>query len=82
MTFDLTKQAEFGMSKEDIEKLRQFQIQVKTRYGDNEHHATVSICKEIGCDEKIVRFVDNLEWKSSRKRVIKKNQFKLKFGHR
>lgn len=63
MTFDLAKQARFGMSESDIEKLRQFQIEIKIKYGDIEHQATIGICREIGCDENTVRFVDNLEWK-------------------
>lgn len=63
MTFDVAKQAAFGMSENDIEKLRQFQIEVKAKYGEIEHQATIGICKEVGCNENTVRLVDNLEWK-------------------
>ncbi len=61
MTFDLAKQASFGMSENDIEKLRLFQIEIRTKYGEQEHQATIGICKAVGCDANTVRFVDNLE---------------------
>ncbi len=63
MTFDLAKQAQFGMSESDIEKLRLFQIEIKAKYGEQEHQATIGICKAVGCDAHTVQFVNNLEWK-------------------
>ncbi len=72
ITFDLAKQAQYGMSESDIEKLRQFQIEIKTKYGEQEHQATIGICKTVGCDETTVRLVDNLEWKYI-PRLLKEN---------
>lgn len=63
MAFDLAKQAKFGMAERDIEKLRLLQIELKTKYGEQEHRATIGICKTVGCDKNTVKFVDNLEWK-------------------
>jgi 5'-deoxynucleotidase YfbR-like HD superfamily hydrolase len=63
MNFDLAKQAQFGMSEEDIEKLRQLQITIKTNFGDDEHRATIGIAKTIGCNANIIKYLDNLEWK-------------------
>jgi hypothetical protein len=61
-TFDLAKQAQFGMSPEAIKDLEKLQIRLKSNYGANEHEATVKICKEIGLPAKAVILVDNLEW--------------------
>jgi hypothetical protein len=62
MTFDLAKQAQFGMSAQDIEKLAKLQKTLRQTYGDNEHIATYKICQEIGVNENILRLIDNLEW--------------------
>lgn len=63
MNFDPDKQAQFGMPDDKIEELRQLQNRLRTAYGEDEHHATVGICKEIGCSPIVVSLVDNLEWK-------------------
>src|SRR5579871_5035505 len=44
MKFDLTKQAEYGMSEKEIEKLANLQNYIKSSYGEEEHHATIMIC--------------------------------------
>jgi putative nucleotidyltransferase with HDIG domain len=62
MNFDLAKQAQFGMSQTEIDNLHTLQERLKSSYGDDEHHATVAICKEIGCSPKAVKIVNNLEW--------------------
>jgi len=62
MNFDLAKQAQFGMSSTEIVNLDKLQRRLKTAYGDNEHHATVEVCKEIGCSPNAVKIVNNLEW--------------------
>ena len=62
MNFNLTKQAQFGMSESEIEELRQLQNHIKTNFGDDEHKATVGIAKELRCDPVTVKFIDNLEW--------------------
>lgn len=63
MTYDIGKQIQFGLSEREIEKLRRFQDELKKRYGQQEHQATVQICKDVGCSSATVTFVDNLEWK-------------------
>ncbi|NMB82462.1 MAG: HD domain-containing protein [Ignavibacteria bacterium] len=62
MNFDLTKQAQFGMSATEVANLDKLQRHLKTNYGDNEHHATVEICKEIGCNPTTIKIVNDLEW--------------------
>jgi hypothetical protein len=62
MMFDLTKQAQFGMSPTDIMQLSKLQTWLKDTYGLKEHAATLSICKEIGCSDTVIRIVNNLEW--------------------
>lgn len=63
MNFDLEKQAQFGMSPKEIEKLRLLQTRIKTDYGNDEHSATIKIYQEIGLSPKTVQIVSNLEWK-------------------
>jgi hypothetical protein len=62
MTFDLIKQSGFGMTAVEIEKLKQWQIELKTKYGETEHAAMINICREIGCRESSIRIADELEW--------------------
>ena len=62
MSFDLAKQAQFGTSATEIANLDKLQRRLRSRYGDNEHHATVEVCKEIGCSPTAVTIVNNLEW--------------------
>jgi putative nucleotidyltransferase with HDIG domain len=72
MTFELAKQAQFGMSAYDIKKLGKLQKQLKSRYGTDEHHAVVEICKEIKLSPTAIKLVDNLEWKRI-PRLLKSN---------
>lgn len=74
MTFDLAKQAQFGMTPEDIKKLGVLQEHLKSKFGTDEHRATVEICKEIGLGQTSVRLVDNLEWKYI-PRLLEQNDF-------
>ncbi|OGD61940.1 hypothetical protein A2160_01050 [Candidatus Beckwithbacteria bacterium RBG_13_42_9] len=74
ITFNLAKQAQFGMSEIEIKKLRQLQNELKAKYGNSEHQATIGICKEVGCSQSVVRLVDNLEW-SYLPRLLKANDF-------
>lgn len=62
MKFNLSKQAEFGMSEADIARLAALQDRLKTNYRENEHEAAVKITKEVGCKSEAVMLVDNLEW--------------------
>ena len=72
MKFVLSKQADFGMSEKDIEKLRILQEELKRKYGDDEHKATLGICKEIGFSPKMLSLLDNLEWEFT-PRLLKTN---------
>lgn len=63
INFDLTKQAQFGMSEADIRNLEILQNRIKKDYGNDEHNATVKICEEIGLSPNSIKFVNNLEWK-------------------
>lgn len=62
MNFDLAKQAQFGMSQVEIDNLDTLQKRLKANYGNDEHQATVEICKEIGCSSTAVKIVNDLEW--------------------
>jgi putative nucleotidyltransferase with HDIG domain len=62
INFDLAKQAQFGMSSAEIAILDKLQRRLKTSYSNEEHHATVEICKEIGCSSTAVKIVNDLEW--------------------
>lgn len=62
MTFDLAKQAQFGMSPEGITNLEKLQNRLKAQYGTDEHQATVQICKEVNLSPTAVKLVNNLEW--------------------
>lgn len=62
INFDLTKQAQYGMSPSEIANLDKLQCRLKSAYGDDEHHATVEVCKEIGCSPIAVKIVNNFEW--------------------
>ena len=60
MTFDLAKQAQFGMLPDEIAKLEKLQNHLKNKYGVDEHQATVKICEDIGLDPTAAKIVDNL----------------------
>jgi hypothetical protein len=62
MNFDLAKQAQFGMSGSDINRLKELQERLKSKYGSEEHHAIIKICEEIGLSPTAVKLVNNLEW--------------------
>ncbi|OGK09435.1 hypothetical protein A2767_05310 [Candidatus Roizmanbacteria bacterium RIFCSPHIGHO2_01_FULL_35_10] len=62
ITFDPVKQLQYGMSYKDIERLKQLQERLKTKYGIVEHDVSVAICKEIGLSEAAVNIVSLSEW--------------------
>ena len=62
MKFDLAKQAQFGMSAIEITNLDKLQHYLKTLYGDDEHHTTIEICKEIGVSQTAIKIINDLEW--------------------
>ncbi len=50
------------MSESEINGLDRLQKRLRGKYGDNEHEATVGLCRDLGCDDMTVRIVNNLEW--------------------
>lgn len=62
MNFDLTKQALFDISPSDNIKLEKLQKDLKTKYGTDEHSATVKICEEIGLSPVAVKILKYFEW--------------------
>jgi hypothetical protein len=71
ITFDLTKQKQYGMSEKDIENLQNTQEFIKNKYGDDEHTATLNICQEISLSTKSLTLVDNLDWPNITKLLLK-----------
>lgn len=63
MTFDVSKQAQYGASPIEIANLENLQKLIKISYGSVEHEATIKMCQDVGMDKKSVNFVKNLEWK-------------------
>ncbi len=62
--FDLTKQAQFGMTETEVEALDNLQKRLVTDYSPIEHQAVLKICQEIGYSADAIRLVDNLEWEN------------------
>lgn len=62
--FDLTKQAQFGMTEKEVEALDHLQKRLVTDYSPIEHQAVLKICKEIGYSEETIRLVGDLEWEN------------------
>jgi len=62
ITFDIAKQAQFGMSPTDIANLIQLQKMVKKRFGTDEHIATMVIINELGCNATTIEIIDTFEW--------------------
>lgn len=60
--FNLDKQEQFGLSEEESIKLMHLQNEMKDAYGLDEHRATLAMCREIGCNEKVLQLIDDLEW--------------------
>lgn len=63
LTFDLSKQSQFGMLEADIKRLADWQAHTKRQYGEKEHEAAVAIFMEIGCTQESVSLIDDFEWK-------------------
>lgn len=62
MTFDITKQAQYGASQIDIANLVKLQDFIKNNYGEEEYEAACKMCRDIGVEEKICQMVKNLGW--------------------
>jgi len=73
ITFDIAKQAQFGMSTNDIKNLKKLQNLLITNYGQNEHAALINICRELGLSSTTISLVNNLEWKYISRLLAEKN---------
>ncbi|NCQ65306.1 MAG: hypothetical protein COZ34_01325 [Candidatus Pacebacteria bacterium CG_4_10_14_3_um_filter_34_15] len=62
--FDLTKQAQFGMTEVEVKALADLQKRLITDYSPIEHEAVLKICLVVGCLTEAIRLVDNLEWEN------------------
>ncbi len=62
--FDLSQFSEF-LEPEGPGYWQKVQAQFKTRYGDDEHHATIEIAKELGVKSKIVELIDGIGFSNS-----------------
>lgn len=62
MTFDLSKQAQFGMTEQEINNLEELQSRIAANYGSDEHEVVIKIAQEVGCTPKTIKLLDNLEW--------------------
>ena len=72
VTFDLSKQAEFGLSSDRLEKLKQDTNYLVHHYGSDEHQVALKIFQEIGLSPESQRLIENLEWHYTDD-LIKKN---------
>lgn len=73
ITFDLSKQASFGMSEKQIEELAKFQKKIVGKYGDDEHIALVGMLRELHCNSSIIKITSNVKW-SLIPDIIKNNE--------
>lgn len=62
MNFDLSKQAKFGLTPEEIEDLAKLQNRLRNDFGKTEHQALINICKSLGCSPVTIRIIENFEW--------------------
>jgi hypothetical protein len=61
VTFDIAKQAGYGMPASDIANLTKLQEFVKSQYGKTETEAVIGMCKDIGFSEEGIRIIENME---------------------
>lgn len=60
--FDLSKPERFGKEAAKIDFWRRVQKEMIQKYGDQEHKATIKMCREIGLPQKTIQLIDDLEW--------------------
>ena len=72
MSFNLAKQAAFGMNSTDILRLKKLQEFLKSEFGEDEHRATVKIYEKLNVRPKVIALIDNLEW-SNISKLLKNN---------
>ena len=62
ISFDLAKQAKFGMTPAEINDLTNYQKYLKRNFGEEEHEALIGIAKYLSCDKATIRIIGNTEW--------------------
>ena len=77
--FDLSKQAQFGMTQKEISDLYKLQEIIKTKFGTDEHSATVEMCKDLRAGKDVIKILENIEWEFI-PRLLKNNNFEPLVG--
>ncbi len=62
ITFEIEKQADYGMKSEDIARLAKLQNMLKQKYGTAEHQVLLSIARDLNCSATTVNILQNVEW--------------------
>jgi hypothetical protein len=62
VTFDITNQARFVSSPEELARLEQDIRYLTDNFGSEEHQAAIKIFQDLGLNENCQRLIDNLEW--------------------
>jgi hypothetical protein len=62
VNFDIKQQMEYGVSDADINDLESLQKLIKTKYGTDEHKASVDMCRDVGVDIESLEILENIEW--------------------
>lgn len=63
VNFDPTKSVLYGMTKADSDNLEELVNFIKNKYGTDEHLASVEMCKDVGVNAKVLKVVENIQWK-------------------
>lgn len=69
--FEIDKQAQFGLSEQEIKDLVKLQQRLKADYGHNEHQIALKICQELGCAPRVGELIDQLDWNNLPELLIK-----------
>jgi hypothetical protein len=62
MTFDISKQAVYGATPEEIKKLKKLQSLLRSKYGQVEHDAVIEMYKDLKMEPNCIRLIKNFEW--------------------
>jgi hypothetical protein len=75
VTFDTSKavQAKYGMSQEDISNLGKLKKFIKENLGTDEHKAAVEMCRDMNLGEKVVKMMEDMEWKYAQRLLDENN---------
>lgn len=62
LKFDFSNRVLMGDEADRVDYWQSVQTEVRTKYGDDIHAATMAICREIGLAIPVLRLVENLKW--------------------